>query len=113
MDPSQVRQLVRDWLGIGLSLVTIGKYLRSWGLSPQKPIRRVRAELGCGGPVAGRGVPGHRGEGTAGEGAHLVAGPDWAALGRQCGYRVGAGRQAAGGPEDRQAVRGQRDGHDQ
>ncbi len=37
----QVRQLVRNWFGIGLSLVTIGKYLRSWGLSPQKPIRRA------------------------------------------------------------------------
>jgi transposase len=37
----QVRQLVRDWFGIGLSLVTIGTYLRSWGLSPQKPIRRA------------------------------------------------------------------------
>jgi transposase len=37
----QVRQLVRTWFGIGLSLVTIGKYLRSWGLSPQKPIRRA------------------------------------------------------------------------
>jgi transposase len=37
----QVRQLVRDWFGIGLSLVTIGKYLRSWGLSPQKPVRKA------------------------------------------------------------------------
>ena len=37
----QVRQLVRNWFGIGLSLVTIGKYLRSWGRSPQKPIRRA------------------------------------------------------------------------
>ncbi len=37
----QVRQLVRNWFGIGLSLVTIGKYLRSWGLSPQKAIRRA------------------------------------------------------------------------
>jgi transposase len=37
----QVRQLIRDFFGIGLSLVTIGKYLRSWGLSPQKPIRRA------------------------------------------------------------------------
>jgi transposase len=37
----QVRQLVRDWFDIGLSLVTIGKYLRSWGLSPQKPIRKA------------------------------------------------------------------------
>jgi transposase len=36
-----VRQLVRDWFGIDLSLVTIGKYLRSWGLSPQKPIRKA------------------------------------------------------------------------
>jgi transposase len=37
----QVRQLIRNWYGIGLSLPTIGKYLRSWGLSPQKPIRRA------------------------------------------------------------------------
>ena len=29
------------WFGIRLSRVTIGKYLRSWGLSPQKPIRRA------------------------------------------------------------------------
>jgi transposase len=36
-----VRQLIRDWFGIGLSLVTVGKYLRSWGLSPQKPVRRA------------------------------------------------------------------------
>ncbi|MEV8517636.1 winged helix-turn-helix domain-containing protein, partial [Dactylosporangium sp. NPDC051484] len=37
----QVRQLIRDWFGVGLSLVTIGKYLRSWSLSPQKPVRRA------------------------------------------------------------------------
>jgi transposase len=36
-----VEVTLRDWFGIGLSLVTIGKYLRSWGLSPQKPIRRA------------------------------------------------------------------------
>lgn len=35
----QVGELVRRWFGIGLSRITIGKYLRSWGLSPQKPIR--------------------------------------------------------------------------
>jgi transposase len=37
----QVRDLVRRWYGVGLSLVTIGKYLRSWRLSPQKPIRKA------------------------------------------------------------------------
>src|SRR5262249_10227541 len=37
----QVRDLVRKRFGIGLSLVTIGKYLRSWRLSPQKPIRKA------------------------------------------------------------------------
>jgi transposase len=35
----QVARLVTRWFGIELSLVTIGKYLRSWGLSPQKPVR--------------------------------------------------------------------------
>ncbi|WP_244454613.1 IS630 family transposase [Micromonospora echinofusca] len=37
----QVRQLIRGWFGLELSLVTIGVYLRSWGLSPQKPVRRA------------------------------------------------------------------------
>ena len=40
----QVRDLVRRWYGVGLSLVTIGKYLRSWRLSPQKPIRKAYAQ---------------------------------------------------------------------
>lgn len=35
----QVGELVTRWFGIELSRVTIGKYLRSWGLSPQKPTR--------------------------------------------------------------------------
>jgi transposase len=35
----QVGELVKRWFKIELSRVTIGKYLRSWGLSPQKPIR--------------------------------------------------------------------------
>jgi transposase len=37
----QVRDLIRLWYGVGLSLVTIGKYLRSWRLSPPKPIRQA------------------------------------------------------------------------
>jgi transposase len=37
----QVRDLVVHLFGIRLSRVTIGKYLRSWGLSPQKPIRKA------------------------------------------------------------------------
>jgi transposase len=36
---AQVGELIRRWFGLSLSRVTIGKYLRSWGLSPQKPIR--------------------------------------------------------------------------
>ena len=35
----QVGELVRRWFGIGLSRITIGRYLRSWGLSQRKPIR--------------------------------------------------------------------------
>ncbi|MFD2468447.1 IS630 family transposase [Amycolatopsis silviterrae] len=37
----QVGELVCRWFGIRLSRVTIGKYLRGWGLSPQKPVRRA------------------------------------------------------------------------
>ncbi|HET8662459.1 MAG TPA: IS630 family transposase [Micromonosporaceae bacterium] len=32
---------MRKRFGTGLSLVTIGKYLRSWRLSPQKPVRKA------------------------------------------------------------------------
>ena len=34
----QVAELVKRWFGLTLSRVTVGKYLRSWGLSPQKPV---------------------------------------------------------------------------
>ncbi|HET8661796.1 MAG TPA: IS630 family transposase [Micromonosporaceae bacterium] len=37
----QVRDLIWKRFGVGLSLVTIGKYLRSWRLSPQKPVRKA------------------------------------------------------------------------
>ncbi|MEV5544292.1 IS630 family transposase [Saccharopolyspora shandongensis] len=36
-----VAELIRVRHGIVLSLTTVGKYLRSWGLPPQKPIRRA------------------------------------------------------------------------
>jgi transposase len=36
----EVADLVRRRFGICLSLPTTGKYLKSWGLSPQKPIRK-------------------------------------------------------------------------
>lgn len=36
-----VAELIRVRHGIVLSLRTVGHYLRSWGLSPQKPIRRA------------------------------------------------------------------------
>lgn len=36
-----VAELIRVRYGVVVSLVTVGKYLRSWGLSPQKPIRRA------------------------------------------------------------------------
>jgi transposase len=34
-----VGELVKGWFGLELSRVTIGKYLRSWGFSPQKPVQ--------------------------------------------------------------------------
>ncbi|WP_406631928.1 IS630 family transposase [Amycolatopsis sp. WGS_07] len=34
-----VGELVKAWFGVSLSRVTIGKYLRSWGFSPQKPVQ--------------------------------------------------------------------------
>ena len=36
-----VAELIRVRHGVVLSLRTVGNYLRSWGLSPQKPIRRA------------------------------------------------------------------------
>jgi transposase len=36
-----VRQLIGRRFGIGVSVWTVGRYLRHWGLTPQKPIRRA------------------------------------------------------------------------
>ncbi len=36
-----VKELVRTQFGLSLSIVTIGVYLRSWGFSPQKALRRA------------------------------------------------------------------------
>jgi transposase len=36
-----VASLIAREYGIAVSLVTVGRYLRSWGLSPQKPVRRA------------------------------------------------------------------------
>lgn len=36
-----VSQLIRDKFGIELSVWTVGRYLRRWGLSPQKPLRKA------------------------------------------------------------------------
>lgn len=35
-----VRLIAREY-GVAVSLVTVGRYLRAWGLSPQKPVRRA------------------------------------------------------------------------
>jgi transposase len=36
-----VRDLIEAEFGIGLSVWTIGRYLKAWGFTPQKPIRRA------------------------------------------------------------------------
>jgi transposase len=36
-----VANLIAREYGIDVSLVTVGRYLRAWGLSPQKPVRRA------------------------------------------------------------------------
>lgn len=36
-----VARLIAREYGIAVSLVTVGRYLRAWGLSPQKPVRRA------------------------------------------------------------------------
>jgi transposase len=36
-----VRDLIRRELGVEVGEDTVGRYLRSWGMSPQKPMRRA------------------------------------------------------------------------
>ena len=36
-----VRLLIQDRFGVTLSVSTVGRYLRRWGLTPQKPARRA------------------------------------------------------------------------
>ena len=90
----QVRDLVRRWFGIGLSLVTIGKYLRSWGLSPQKPIRRAYKQNP--------------------EAVARWLEQEYPAIAAQAKKdKAITGRPDPGGGQDRQTVRGERDGRDQ
>jgi len=99
----QVGELAQRWFGISLSRVTIGKYLRSWGLSPQKPIR-VAYEKNPDKVTewVEQRYPGHRRAGHAGEGDRAVAGSDRAAFGRGGVVDLGAGRTDPGRAENRQ-----------
>jgi transposase len=36
-----VAALIRWTYGLTVSLVTVGHYLKAWGMSPQKPVRRA------------------------------------------------------------------------
>src|SRR5215470_16483 len=36
-----VQQLLARKFGVGVSVWTVGRYLRAWGLTPQKPVRRA------------------------------------------------------------------------
>ena len=36
-----VQQLLAEHFGLQVSLSTVGRYLRQWGLTPQKPLRRA------------------------------------------------------------------------
>jgi transposase len=36
-----VRELIDDRFGLSLALSTVGEYLRAWGFTPQKPVRRA------------------------------------------------------------------------
>jgi len=36
-----VRDLLRTRFGISLAVTTVGRYLKAWGLTPQKPVRRA------------------------------------------------------------------------
>lgn len=41
-----VRDLVADRCGVTLALTTMGNYLRGWGLTPQKPVRKAYEQRG-------------------------------------------------------------------
>ncbi len=36
-----VQQLIRDMYGINMPIRTVGEYLKRWGYTPQKPLRRA------------------------------------------------------------------------
>jgi transposase len=36
-----VRDLIEERFGVRLALSTVGEYLKSWGFTPQKPVRRA------------------------------------------------------------------------
>ena len=54
-----VAELITRKFGVRVSLTTVGRYLKAWGMSPQKPARRAYERNDCGDhPRAERGVSG-------------------------------------------------------
>jgi transposase len=42
-----VSQLIEEKIGLSLSIWTVGRYLKRWGFTPQKPIRRAFEQSPC------------------------------------------------------------------
>ena len=57
-----VASLISREYGIEVSLVTVGRYLNAWGMSPQKPVKRAyeRNDAAIARVAIGAGLPGAR-----------------------------------------------------
>ena len=85
---AMVRELIERQYGVTLSLASVGRLLRSLGLTPQRPVRRATEQVAGAGVVDGR-VSRHPGAGPRGGGTDFLRGRGGGAVAEPCGHHVG------------------------
>ena len=64
-----VKLLIRQWFGIEMPIRTVGEYLKRWGFTPQKPVKRAYEQSSQAvQEMAGEGLSGYCLSGEAGKG---------------------------------------------
>ena len=67
-----VVSLIEREYGIGVSLTSVGRYLKAWGVSPQKPVRRAYERNDTAIALAASGISSDCPSSQAGKGRHLL-----------------------------------------
>ena len=101
-----VGQLIEKRFGIVVSIWTIGRYLKRWGFTPQKPVRRaLERSLSPGAILAQGQVSSHQPGGQDGRYQDLMGQPDGASVRSRRGAELWTSGSEARDPGHRKSLR--------